>query len=52
MASRERSEIQVTKDVREILENLVITAVLDSKVIRESLLGVTVHLETRGLLET
>lgn len=42
----------MTKDVQENLENLVITAVLDPKVIRGSLWGVMVHLETRGLLET
>lgn len=39
-------------DVRGKLENPVTKDVLDPKVIKESLLVVLVHLETRGLLET
>lgn len=51
-ASPERLEIQVTWDVRAKMESLGGKDLLDPKVIKETLLVVLVHLETRGLLET
>lgn len=44
--------MQVTLDVQGKMENLGAKDLLDPKVIKETLLVVLVHLETRGLLET